>query len=115
MNCNHVLELLPLYVGGDLEEKRAKLITAHVQACAVCAGSADEYRETRQLVQQFAPPQFSEAVYTVIRQSVLREVGRESISPTLPQLVASWFRMRLTWAVAPALLIAVSVLAFYFI
>lgn len=115
MNCKHVLELLPLYVGGDLEKKRAKLITAHVQDCAECAGSADEYRGTRQLMEQYAPPPFSEAVYSGIRQRVLREIERESTMPTVSQLVASWFRPRITWAVATALLLAVSVLAFYFI
>lgn len=115
MNCKHVQELLPLYVGGDLEGKREKLVTAHVQSCAVCAGSANEYQETRRLMEQYAPPPFSEAVYTGIRQQVLREIGRESTEPPLTQLVASWFKPRITWAVATALLITVSMLAFYFI
>lgn len=115
MNCKHVQELLPLYVGRDLEENRAKLVTAHVQACVECANSADQYRETRQLLQLFAPPPFGEAVYTGIRQRVLREIGRESTAPTLPQLFASLFRPRIRWAVATVLLVAVSVFVFYFI
>lgn len=118
MNCKHVQELLPLYVGRDLEEKRAQLVTAHVQSCAECAAAADEYRQTRQLLQQFAPPPFSEGVYTGIRQRVLREIGQESpesIVATLPQLIASLFRPPVRWAVATALLLAVSVFAFYFI
>lgn len=115
MNCKHVQKLLPLYVGGDLEERREKLVTAHMQACAECAGSANEYRETRRLMERYAPPTFSEAVYTGIRQHVLREIERESTAPPLTQLVASWFQPRIIWAVATALLIAVSVLAFYFI
>ena len=115
MNCKDVQELLPLYVGGDLKEKRAKLVTAHVQSCADCAGSADEYRKSRQLLMQFAPPPFSEAVYSGIRQNVLREIARESTGPTLPQVVANWFRPRIGWAVATALLLVVSMLAFYFL
>ncbi|HEY3025457.1 MAG TPA: zf-HC2 domain-containing protein [Pyrinomonadaceae bacterium] len=118
MNCKHVQELLPLYVGRDLEEKRAQLVTAHVQSCTECANSADEYRESRQLLQQFAPPPFNEAVYTGIRQRVLREIGRESsesVGSALPNFVASLFRPRLRWAFATALLLAVSVFAFYFI
>lgn len=115
MNCKQIQELLPLYVGRDLEEKRAKLVTAHVQSCAECADLADEYRETRQLLQLFAPPPFSEAVFAGIRQRVLREIERESTAPTLPQLVASLFRPRIRWAVATALLLAFSVFAFYFI
>jgi hypothetical protein len=115
MNCKHVQELLPLFVGGDLEPKRAKLVTSHVQSCAECSSAADEYRETRQLLQLFAPPPFSDAVYTGIRQRVLREIGQETTAPALPQLVASLFRPRIRWAVATALLLAVSVFAFYFV
>ncbi len=115
MNCKHVQELMPLYVGRDLEEKRAQLVTAHVESCAECARSAEEYREAQQLLRLFEPPPFSEAVYAGIRQRVLREIGRESTAPTLPQLVASLFRPRIRWAVATALLVAVSVFAFYFV
>lgn len=115
MNCKHVQELLPLYVGRDLEEKHMKLVTAHVECCAECAGSADEFRRTQQLLHLFAPPTFSEAVYSGIRQRVLREIGTESTAQTVPQLVASLFRPRPRWAVVTALLLAVSVFAFYFI
>jgi hypothetical protein len=115
MKCKHVQELLPLYIGGDLEGKRQRLITAHVESCAVCAGSVNEYRETKRLMEHYAPPPFSEAVYTGVRQQVLREIERDSPAPPLTQLVASWFRPRITWALATALLLAVSVLALYFI
>src|SRR5437773_3700532 len=113
MNCKHVQELLPLYVGRDLEENYARLVTAHMQSCAKCSGLADAYRETRQLVQQFAPPQFGEAVYDGIRQQVLREIGREATAPGLSRMLESLLRPRLRWAVATALVLAVSVLAFY--
>lgn len=115
MNCKHVRELLPLYVGGDLDERREKVVTAHVQVCAYCACSAGEYNETRQLLMKFAPPPFSESVYTGIRQNVLREIARESTAPALPQSFASWFRPRIGWAVATALMLGVSLLAFYFL
>ena len=115
MNCKDVQELLPLYVGGDLEERRAKMVTAHLQSCTECAGSANEYHETRQLLQQFAPAPFNEAVYAGIRQRVLREIERESTAPGLTRLLESLFRPRLRWAVATALLLAVAVFAFYFI
>jgi hypothetical protein len=115
MNCKLVQELLPLHVGHDLEEKRALLVVAHLQSCAECAGSADEYRETRQLLQQFAPPPFGEAVYTGIRQRVLREIEREAATPGLSRLLGSLFPSRLRWAFATALLLVVGVFVFYFI
>ncbi|HEX8845821.1 MAG TPA: zf-HC2 domain-containing protein [Pyrinomonadaceae bacterium] len=115
MKCKHVQELLPLYAGRDLDEKLAKPVTAHLQSCAECARSAEQFREAQQLMQLLEPPPFSEAVYAGIRQRVLREIGRKSTAPTLLQSVASLFRPRIRWAAATALLLAVSVVAFYFI
>ena len=115
MNCKDVQELLPLFVGRDLEEKRAKLVMVHVQTCAECAGSVDEYRETRELLQQFAPPPLNDEVYAGIRQRVLHEIEREAAAPGLSGLLASLFRPPIRWAVATALLLAVSGFAFYFI
>jgi len=115
MNCKQIQELLPLYVGRDVEEKRAQVVTAHVQSCVECAGSVDEYRETRQLIKQFAPPLVSEAVYAGIRQRVLREIEQEATVPGLSRLLESLFRPRIHWAVATGLVLAVSVSTFYFI
>lgn len=117
MNCKQVQELLPLYVSRDLEEKSAQLIQAHVQTCAACAASGDEYRETRHLLEEFAPPVFAEAVYNGIRQNVLREIRQGTLEPSkaLPQFVASLFPRRLTWALAAVLLLAVAFSAVYFI
>jgi hypothetical protein len=115
MNCKQAEELLPLYAGCDLEEKRTTLVTEHVQTCAACARVADEYRESVQLTEQFAPPIFSEAVYAAIRQRVMREIEAEAMAPAWSQTIANFFRPRLTWAIAGLLLIAVSLFAFYFI
>lgn len=115
MNCKHVQELLPLFTGRDLDQNRATLVTAHMQSCAACAASAREYRESQQLLQQFATPQFSEAVYSGIRQRVLREISEQPVAPTLGESIAGWFRPRARWAIATVLLLAVSGLAFYLI
>lgn len=115
MNCKQAEELLPLYAGCDLEEKRTTLVTEHVQTCAACARVADEYRESVQLTEQFAPPVFSEAVYAGIRQRVLREIETEARAPVWSQTIANFLRPRLTWAIAGVLLIGVSLFAIYFI
>src|SRR6185503_9465810 len=114
MNCKQVEELLPLYAGRDLEEKRATLVAEHVQTCAACARVADEYRESVQLSEQFAPPVFSAAVYAGIRQRVLRKIETEATAPSWSQTIASLFRPRLTWAIAGMLLIVVSAFVIYF-
>ena len=115
MNCKQAEELLPLYTGRDLEEKRAMLVTEHLQTCGACARIADEYGESVQLTQEFAPPVFSEAVYAGIRQRVLREIETEAMAPVWSQTIANLLRPRLTWAIAGMLLIVVSMFAIYFI
>ena len=115
MNCKQVEELMPLYAGRDLDAKRAMLITGHLQRCVGCARVADEYRESVQLTEQFAPPVFDEVVYAGIRQRVLREIETEASPPAWPQTIAGLFRPRLTWAIASVVLIVVSLFAFYFI
>jgi len=116
MNCKQAEELLPLYAGRDLEEKRARLVTEHVQTCAACARVADEYRESVQLTEQFAAPVFNEAVYAGIRQRVLREIETEAMAPAWSQTIANLFRPRLTWTIASVLLIFASMFAtIYFI
>ena len=115
MNCKQVEELLPLYAGRDLEEKRATLVAEHVQTCAACARVADEYRESVQLSGQFAPPIFSEAVYAGIRQRVLREIETEATAPSWSQTIKGVFRPRFTWAIASVLLMLVSIFAIYFL
>ena len=67
------------------------------------------------MLQEFAPPSFSEGVYSGIRQRVLREIERQANPPGVSRFFASLFRPRLSWAVATVLLIAASVFAFYFI
>jgi hypothetical protein len=115
MNCKQAEELLPLYAGRDLEEKRAALVNEHVQTCAACARVADEYRESIQLTEQFAPPVFSEAVYAEMRQRVLREIETKAMAPAASQTIGSFFPLRVRWATATVLLILVSTLAIYFI
>ncbi|MEO8433411.1 MAG: zf-HC2 domain-containing protein [Pyrinomonadaceae bacterium] len=115
MNCKDIQELLPLYVGHDLPAKRASVVATHLQSCVHCAGLEGEYRESRQLLQLFTPPPFSQGVYEGIRGRVLRQIEKESSAAPLPQLFSSLFQHRLGWAFATALLLAVSGFAFYFI
>jgi len=115
MNCKNIRELLPLFVGHDLDDKRKAQVTSHVETCHECGVAAEEYRTSRQLLQHFAPPQFSEDVYDGIRQSVLREIGREGAAPSGSGLFANLFQPRLRLAFATVLLLAVAGFSYYFI
>jgi len=115
MNCKQIEKLLPLYAGRDLDAQSERLITAHIEACAACAATAGEYQQSRELLQEFAPPAFSEDVYAGIRQNVWRQIETESTTVSVSELIAGWFRPRVIWAVASALLVAVLVLGIFLI
>ena len=115
MNCQQIQDSIPLYVGSDLEESRARLVAAHVQTCETCSDVAREYRETRQLIQTFVPPPFTDDFYAAMRQGVWQNLEKKSPGPAFSSIIADLFRPRLAWAVATAGLIAVSVVGIYMI
>ena len=98
MNCKKVEELLPLYVGRDLTEENARLVTTHLHGCTQCALSAREYGEANQLLQMFEPPQFSDAAYAAVRSSVWREIERKSSAPRLIEFFKRPLPLHVTWA-----------------
>lgn len=115
MNCKQLDELLPLYAGRDLDEKRARLVSEHIQICSTCARVAGEYREAVELAQHFAPPVFSDNVYASVRRQVMQQIEDKPTAPLLPQMFASWFRPRIAWAFASALIIVFGLFAFYLV
>jgi hypothetical protein len=115
MNCKQLDELLPLYAGRDLDEKRARLVGEHLQICSACARVAGEYRDAVELAQHFAPPVFSDNVYASVRRQVMQQIEHEPAAPLLPQMFVSWFRPRIAWAAASALIIAFGFFALYLV
>ena len=115
MNCKQIEKLLPLYAGRDLDAQSERLVTAHVESCAACRAAAAEYLQTRNLIQEFAPPAFSEDVYAGIRQNVWRQIETESTTRSWWEDMFALFHPRWTTAFATVVLIAVSALGIYFI
>ena len=130
MNCKQIDELLPLYAGRDLDEKRARQVSEHIQICPTCARVAGEYRDAVELAQHLAPPVFSGNVYASVRRQVMRQIENEPKgwyarlrratrpearvpAPLLPQMFGSWFRPRISWTVASALVVTFAVFAYY--
>jgi anti-sigma factor RsiW len=115
MNCRQLDELLPLYAGRDLDERRASLVSEHIQICEACARVAGEYRAAVELAKHFAPPVFSDSAYLSVRRQVMQQIEVEPTTPMLPQMLAGWFRPRMVWAAASALIIALGFFALYLV
>ncbi len=75
MDCTRMEELLALFVGDDLDARQTERVRAHLVGCAACQARADELAASRAWLQAAPPPQFDEAFYAGLRQSVLRELA----------------------------------------
>lgn len=74
MDCTRVEELLVLFSGDDLDARQAEAVRDHLSACPTCQAQADELAASRAWLQATPPPQFDDAFYSELRQSVLREL-----------------------------------------
>jgi hypothetical protein len=74
MDCTRVEELLALFSGGDLDARQTEAVRAHLVGCPACQAQADELATSRAWLQAAPLPQFDEAFYVGLRQSVLREL-----------------------------------------
>ncbi len=115
MNCKQAEELLPLYVSDDLAEKRARLVTQHLQNCNACAVVLDEHRQAHRLLQVVGPQNFGEGDFNAIRQEAWRRIKAKSPQPALTQLIAGWFSPRIAWAAAAAVMILAVIGGIYFV
>lgn len=74
MDCTRVEELLALFSGDDLDARQTEAVRAHLVGCPACQAQADELAASRAWLQAAPLPQFDEAFYAGLRQSVLREL-----------------------------------------
>lgn len=118
MNCEYVDQLLPLYIGRDLEAERSALVAAHLQSCPQCARAAGEYEGVNGLLQEFEPPLFSDAIYRGIRRQVLNEIERTSQAPAWSSMLSRLFGPLVqprAIAITAAVLLATLIAASYFV
>ena len=74
MNCQRVMDLLPLYVEGDLAEGECLQVGGHLQACPACSGAADGLRASQAWLKGAPPAPFTEADRTQLRQEVMARI-----------------------------------------
>lgn len=107
MKCSRVEKFLPLHVAGDLTARRARTLAKHLTTCEECRRTADEYAASRRLLRAATtvPPEFDEAFYAEIRNSVLAQVkrGESTHAPLSSPVLLSFFKGRFAFAYAAAL------------
>ncbi|MBL8188938.1 MAG: zf-HC2 domain-containing protein, partial [Acidobacteria bacterium] len=61
MKCEQIEELIPLYVGGDLEPSEADDLRHHLTDCAQCRRLHEAFQASQTWLTTFAVPEFDEA------------------------------------------------------
>ncbi|MDX2043808.1 MAG: zf-HC2 domain-containing protein [Acidobacteriota bacterium] len=111
MKCEHIEQLIPLYVGGDLEPPEADDLRHHLTGCALCRRLNEEFQASHTWLSTFAVPEFDEASFATLRASVLSQIERqEKRGSWIHWLLPKW-NPRLVLAVSTAALVAVTALS----
>jgi anti-sigma factor RsiW len=107
MNCRRTEELIPLYVGGDLDKNATEAVRDHLASCNDCAMLASQFDESRRWLDG-ATPRFEEALFDDIKRGVMREIGtlepRRGVRDWLMRSVVPLFGSRPLVVAATALL-----------
>src|ERR687884_79196 len=95
MNCAGVEKLLPLYVEGDLSQKEARLVEAHLSSCKDCRSLAEEFRLSQERLHNFSAPEFGAEFYEQIREAVLARItAQPPQQPSLVGMIRGRFSLR---------------------
>ncbi len=74
MGCEETLDLLPLFVGGDLPRDKAGSLAGHVAGCPPCARELILYRESRAGLLSLRAEEAPEGTFGALRAVVDREL-----------------------------------------
>lgn len=72
---DHVLDRLPLWVGGDVEVSEAAAIEAHLAQCESCRAEADALRRSQAWLKDAGVPPFGAEDREALRRAVLAQVA----------------------------------------
>lgn len=114
MKCELFEDLIPLYVGGDLEPPEADGLRQHLNTCAHCRRMTEDFQASRNWLTGFTVPDFDEASFAKMRASVIGQIERQEKRGRWPDfmnwLLPKW-SPRLALAVSAASLVAVTALS----
>jgi len=83
----HVIELLPAYALGCLDEEEAAEVSAHLKGCAECRAELRAYREVSAQLALAAP---DAAPPARVKRRLMRRVERARPAPAAPPHPAPW-------------------------
>jgi hypothetical protein len=107
MNCRRIKELMPLFVEGDLDAGAMNDVSLHLSDCADCSQMVNEYSASQTWLRSYEMPEFDNAFFVDLKQSVMQEIRQSQTRPSWLQILAGRWNQNFAFAMAIALLILV--------
>jgi anti-sigma factor RsiW len=103
MSCPSIEKWIPLFVEGDLSERRTEKVRRHIEGCARCRSLTDSYRLSQRWLRSAPPLDVGGATLEGLRRSVWKRIGSEPApSPAWRQIERAWAALR-HWTAQPAM------------
>jgi len=87
LGCRRTLGRLPLFVGGDLDERVARVVSAHLRGCPTCRREASAQLQAKNAladaVAATVVPGVDEALFVALHERVLERVA--TVEPAAPR------------------------------
>ena len=109
MNCKKAAQLIPLFVEADLDAAEMQYVTEHLKDCNSCRYIVQEFQASQLLLHSVALPEFHEAAFAQMRNSVLNEIARPKIS----DLITPIWHWKVAFAASLAMIILTSGIVMY--
>lgn len=107
MNCRRIEELLPLFIEGDLSAEAMNEIASHLNTCSPCSQLVNEFGASQTWLRGFETPEFGNAFFMDLKQSVMREIEQSQMRPTWLERLKERWQPNLAFALAVAVLVLV--------
>lgn len=90
MKCEECLNIITEYVEGELDERTAGFITAHMAGCEACAKVYDKLQREQEMYAGFlSEVQESPALWSAVQASIEKGAAVSATQPLMP--TRSWF------------------------
>lgn len=97
--CRAIRDALPLFVGGDLAETRARAVRQHLRDCAACRREAAGLQQPLKRLRGLGAGAVDEAMFASLQDAIVERVAAEACGDALgerPRTHPAW------WAAAAA-------------
>jgi anti-sigma factor RsiW len=75
MSCTHITEIIPLYVGNDLDDAETERVTKHLLSCDPCRSLESQYRESSAWLKNVAMADVETDSFPTLRARVSRRIN----------------------------------------